>query len=92
MEPESYDSKEPHLTIPVPKKERKFTALDLTDQLANPQPLQPVLVVQSPKTPTLSRKLKAVSLDSEPQPQSNTLEVSNYVLYTEWKCLEWNIP
>ncbi|KAH1018705.1 hypothetical protein HUJ05_006422 [Dendroctonus ponderosae] len=75
MEPESYDSKEqPHLTIPVPKKERKFTALDLTDQSLTTNP-QPVLVVQSPKTPTLSRKLKAVSLDSEPQPQSNTLEV-----------------
>lgn len=57
------------------KIERNFPALELTDQTnLNTYP-QPVLVVQSPKTPTLSRKLKAVSLDSEPQQPANTLEV-----------------
>lgn len=57
-------------------KERNFLELDLKDQSTLSTDAQPVFVVQSPKTPTLSRKLKAVSLDSEPQPQSNTLEVS----------------
>ncbi|KAF7287688.1 hypothetical protein GWI33_006028 [Rhynchophorus ferrugineus] len=61
------------------KKERNFLELDLKDQSTLSTDTQPVLVVQSPKTPTLSRKLKAVSLDSEPQPQSNTLEVSRDV-------------
>lgn len=51
------------------KKERNFPELELTTT-------QPVLVVQSPKTPTLSRKLKAVSLDSDPQPkQTQSLEL-----------------
>lgn len=61
------------------KKERNFPALDLKDQATLSTDTQPVLVVHSPKTPTLSRKLKAVSLDSEPQPQTNTLEVSRDV-------------
>ncbi|KAL1501326.1 hypothetical protein ABEB36_006668 [Hypothenemus hampei] len=72
-------------TINVPKKERIFPALNLTtDQstlATTTTNTQPVFVVQSPKTPTLSRKLKAVSLDSEPQQQQqgNTLEVSRDV-------------
>lgn len=61
------------------KKERNFPALDLKDQSTLSTENHPVLVVQSPKTPTLSRKLKAVSLDSEPQQQTNSLEVSRDV-------------
>lgn len=60
------------------KKERKFPNLDLGPQLNSSN--QPILVVQSPKTPTLSRKLKAVSLDSEPQKENTTsLELSRDV-------------
>ncbi|XP_060532863.1 uncharacterized protein LOC132705916 [Cylas formicarius] len=61
------------------KKERNFPTLDLKDQSTLNANTQPVLVVQSPKTPTLSRKFKAVSLDSDPQPTANTLEVSRDV-------------
>lgn len=59
-------------TPPPPRKERNFPNLQL-------QTTQPVLVVQSPKTPTLSRKFKAVSLDSEPptKQSSNCLEVTS---------------
>lgn len=61
---------------PPPKKERNFPNLELTATAAT----QPVLVVQSPKTPTLSRKLKAVSLDSDPPPkQSTSLDVARDV-------------
>lgn len=62
-----------------PKKERNFPTLDLTDQTTLDAAQQPVLIVQSPKTPTLSKKLKAVSLDSDPPTQSSTLEVSRDV-------------
>lgn len=57
------------------KKERNFPELDLTTTATTiTQPV--VLVVQSPKTPTLSRKLKAVSLDSDQQvKQSTSLDV-----------------
>lgn len=58
------------------KRERKFPNLDLSGQLNS---TQPILVVQSPKTPTLSRKLKAVSLDSEPQKENSTMELSRDV-------------
>lgn len=56
------------------KKERNFPELELTTT-------QPVLVVQSPKTPTLSRKLKAVSLDSDQSTKqsTSTLEVGRDV-------------
>lgn len=47
------------------KKERKYPTLDLTQQNYLDTNDRPLLVVQSPKTPTLSRKLKAVSLDSD---------------------------
>lgn len=50
------------------RKERNFPHLDLSSNTT-----QPVLVIQSPKTPTLSRKLKAVSLDSDPPKQSTHL-------------------
>lgn len=54
------------------RKGRNFPNLELTTTQQ-----QPVLVVQSPKTPTLSRKFKAVSLDSDPpQKQSCSLEVA----------------
>ncbi|XP_066149181.1 receptor-type tyrosine-protein phosphatase S-like [Euwallacea fornicatus] len=66
-------------SIPPTRKERNFPFLNLTDQTTLNTSTQPVLIVQSPKTPTLSRKLKAVSLDSEPQQQGNTLEVSRDV-------------
>ncbi|XP_044763396.1 uncharacterized protein LOC123320222 [Coccinella septempunctata] len=60
------------------KRERNFPNLDLSTQLNTST--QPILVVQSPKTPTLSRKLKAVSLDSEPQKENSTsLELSRDV-------------
>ncbi|XP_050314972.1 uncharacterized protein LOC126749342 [Anthonomus grandis grandis] len=62
------------------RRERNFPALDLKDQSNLTTDNQPVLVVQSPKTPTLSRKLKAVSLDSEPQQQTGNLEVSRDVI------------
>lgn len=53
------------------KKQRNFPELELTTTTP-----QPVFVVQSPKTPTLSRKLKAVSLDSDPPvKQTTSLEV-----------------
>lgn len=60
------------------KKERTFPNLELNDSLTTNQ--QPVLVIQSPKTPTLSRKFKAVSLDSDPPKQSTSLEVSRDVI------------
>lgn len=56
-----------HEDVPL-RKERNFPHLDLSTN-SN----QPVLVIQSPKTPTLSRKLKAVSLDSDPPKQSTHL-------------------
>ncbi|KAJ8939730.1 hypothetical protein NQ314_011016 [Rhamnusium bicolor] len=62
-----------------PKKERNFPNLDLKDQSTLNAMPQPVLVVQSPKTPTLSKKLKAVSLDSDPPAQSSSLDVSRDV-------------
>lgn len=58
----------------VAKKERTFPNLDLTTNQ------QPVLVIQSPKTPTLSRKFKAVSLDSDPARQTTSLDVARDVL------------
>lgn len=58
------------------KRERKFHALELTDTTNSNQP---ILVIQSPKTPTLSRKLKAASLDSDPLQCQNTLEVARDV-------------
>lgn len=61
------------------KKVRNFpTTLDLKEQTLATE-TQPILVIQSPKTPTLSRKLKAVSLDSDPPKQSTSLEVSRDV-------------
>lgn len=65
-------------------KQRNFPNLELsntttsttTDSLTTNQP---VLVIQSPKTPTLSRKFKAVSLDSDPPKQSTSLDVSRDV-------------
>lgn len=60
--------------ITLSKKERNFPTLDLSQTTLNTSE-QPVLIVQSPKTPTLSKKLKAVSLDSEPTAQSSNLEV-----------------
>lgn len=66
--------------VPLPKKERNFPALELNDpSTLNANPPQPVLVIHSPKTPTLSRKLKAVSLDSDPPKQTDSLEVSRDV-------------
>ncbi|KAL3270868.1 hypothetical protein HHI36_021384 [Cryptolaemus montrouzieri] len=59
------------------KKERNFPSLNLNIQLNTTA--QPILVVQSPKTPTLSRKLKAVSLDSEPQKENTNLELARDV-------------
>ncbi|XP_044260966.1 uncharacterized protein LOC123008955 [Tribolium madens] len=58
------------------KKERNFPTLELTPTGVSPQPS---LEIQSPKTPTLSRKLKAVSLDSDPPKQSTSLDVSRDV-------------
>lgn len=60
------------------KKERTFPSLELNDSLSTNQ--QPMLVIQSPKTPTLSRKFKAVSLDSDPPKQSTSLDVSRDVI------------
>ncbi|KAK9886509.1 hypothetical protein WA026_016788 [Henosepilachna vigintioctopunctata] len=71
MESEPPDEK------PEGKRERKFPMLDFDTQLCTST--QPTLVIQSPKTPTLSRKLKAVSLDSEPQKDSVSLELSRDV-------------
>jgi hypothetical protein len=63
-----------------PKKERNFPTLDLSDQSGQLTPtIGPILEIQSPKTPTLSRKLKAVSLDSDPPKQSTSLEISRDV-------------
>lgn len=66
--------------VPPPKKERNFPQLELN---ASPNLTtnmnQPVLVIQSPKTPTLSRKLKAVSLDSDPPKENQNLEVTRDV-------------
>lgn len=62
-----------------PKKERKFPILELKDQPSLDPVTQPTLIIQSPKTPTLSRKLKAVSLDADPPPQSSNLEISRDV-------------
>ncbi|KAG5885478.1 hypothetical protein JTB14_005069 [Gonioctena quinquepunctata] len=66
-------------TKPPPKKERNFPNLDLTDQTTLNAIQQPVLIVQSPKTPTLSKKLKAVSLDSDPPETASNLDVSRDV-------------
>ncbi|CAG9861762.1 unnamed protein product [Phyllotreta striolata] len=63
---------------PQPHKERNFPTLDLSAQTLDAAQ-QPVLIVQSPKTPTLSKKLKAVSLDSDPPSQSSTLDLSRDV-------------
>ncbi|XP_022906427.1 uncharacterized protein [Onthophagus taurus] len=65
----------------VPRKERNFPTLELTEQNLNANATQqPLLVINSPKTPTLCRKLKAVSLDSDPQKPSNSLEVNRDVI------------
>ncbi|XP_018336516.1 uncharacterized protein LOC108745008 [Agrilus planipennis] len=65
--------------VEVTKKERNFPSLDLsTTSTLTENTNQPILLIQSPKTPTLSRKLKAVSLDSDPT-QKSTLEVSRDV-------------
>ncbi|RZB40026.1 uncharacterized protein BDFB_006758 [Asbolus verrucosus] len=61
------------------KKERNFPTLQLTDQSSLNTTNQPTLEIQSPKTPTLSRKLKAVSLDSDPPKQATSLEISRDV-------------
>lgn len=61
------------------KKERNYpTSLDLSLDQSTLNANNPVLVINSPKTPTLSRKLKAVSLDSEPQKEA-TVELSRDV-------------
>lgn len=70
------------------KKERNFALQLNTNQeildssrslnLDSEGSTQPVLVIQSPKTPTLSRKLKAVSLDSDAG-QTKNLEVARDV-------------
>lgn len=62
------------------KRERKLQLqLNTTgDSADSDSSIRPVLVVQSPKTPTLSRKLKAVSLDSDAG-QNKNLEVSRDV-------------
>lgn len=57
------------------RKDRNFPVLELIDQPLVDSMTHPKLVIQSPKTPTLSRKLKAVSLDADPPPQSSNLEV-----------------
>lgn len=59
----------------VPRRERNFPVLELKDQPSLDTVTQPTLIIQSPKTPTLSRKLKAVSLDADPPIQSSSLEV-----------------
>lgn len=61
------------------RRERNFPSLDLSDTTTLNTSNQPILVIQSPKTPTLSRKLKAVSLDSDPPKTQNTLEVARDV-------------
>ena len=61
------------------KKERNFPTLDLSEQSTLNTCPHPILEIQSPKTPTLSRKLKAVSLDSDPPKQSTSLEVARDV-------------
>lgn len=66
------------------KKERIFPVLELNrcdsaSEMSRIAPQdQPLLVVQSPKTPTLSKKLKAVSLDSD-QKDESLLRVSRDV-------------
>lgn len=54
-------------------KPRNLT-LDLNSANLSTSAPQPILVIQSPKTPTLSKKLKAVSLDAEPPKQAPALE------------------
>lgn len=62
------------------RKERNFPALDFTESGSLKTANQPILVIQSPKTPTLSRKLKAVSLDSDPPKNpEQTLDVARDV-------------
>lgn len=61
------------------KRERNFPILDLQEKPSLEPLTQPTLVIQSPKTPTLSRKLKAVSLDADPPPQSSNLDVCRNV-------------
>lgn len=59
-----------------PKKERNFPQLELNNTSnLNTNTQQPILVIQSPKTPTLSRKLKAVSLDSDPPKENQNLVI-----------------
>lgn len=66
-------------TSDEPKKSRPYPTLDLSNQTNLTTIIQPTLEIQSPKTPTLSRKLKAVSLDSEPPKQATSLEISRDV-------------
>ncbi|KAF5290048.1 hypothetical protein FQA39_LY14829 [Lamprigera yunnana] len=62
------------------RSERNFPSLDLTATTKlNMNTDQPILVIQSPKTPTLSRKLKAVSLDSDPIKMQTHLEANRNV-------------
>lgn len=67
-----------------PKKERNFPQLELdlntSPNLSTNIGQQPILVIQSPKTPTLSRKLKAVSLDSDPPKQNQSLDIMRDVI------------
>lgn len=72
------------VTEAVKTKQRNFPNLELSNTTATTTTdslttNQPVLVIQSPKTPTLSRKFKAVSLDSDPPKQSTSLDISRDV-------------
>ncbi|KAF5281357.1 hypothetical protein FQR65_LT14755 [Abscondita terminalis] len=62
------------------RTERNFPSLDLSaTTMLNTNTNQPILVIQSPKTPTLSRKLKAISLDSDPVKAQTKLEANRDV-------------
>ncbi|KAK4878654.1 hypothetical protein RN001_011160 [Aquatica leii] len=62
------------------RPERNFPSLDLSaTTMLNTNTNQPILVIQSPKTPTLSRKLKAISLDSDPVKAQTNLEINRDV-------------
>lgn len=61
------------------KRDRNLCELNLDTSGTDGVIGQPLLVVQSPKTPTLSRRLKAVSLDSEAGQNVRETEVSRDV-------------
>lgn len=61
------------------KKEHNLQDLELKDQPLLGTMTKPILVIQSPKTPTLSRKSKAISLDAEPPLQCAITEVNRDV-------------